>query len=523
MNLAAFAPVLAAEDAGPVVKLLQRLAPDQGGALWIGVLVTLLVAFDFRRLFSLRNLGLVLLLLPAAPLLDIMNWGIHAEKGDAASARRLESAFAALLPLTGVVLLWGLALAFRRPRGTWEFNLPRAGLRWLVTALLALNVVVALSRAGEDAGPYTSLGARRWLETGVLPYGDPKLRGTNIRDADGREIRTPGHGAAATYGPLLYVAHIPFHFLTGAEWNDPGADPMDADPAKPKYRRPPDLATRLACLAFHLVLAAALWSVVRSLAGGTTALGALALYLAHPCVLGLGSRPIEGLGANAYFICGLAFISHVAPTALTLVAVACHRRPFASGLALAAAAGLLFFPAFFFPAFLGWWWWRGSGAGRFAAGFALGGALILGLVLLFTPELVGKGPVKLFLESTLEHQEGTGPSAYGRSHFSFWHPYEGWKARAQEPLFGSGSTFKPTFLAFAGLCLVSFLLSRGRSVAQFAGLVAMLAAAVQIWKTHAGGTYVEWYLPFLLVAWFGSRTPEADAAAAVRAPSPAAT
>ncbi len=30
--------------------------------------------------------------------------------------------------------------------------------------------------------------------------------------------------------------------------------------------------------------------------------------------------------------------------------------------------------------------------------------------------------------------------------------------------------------------------------------MALLAAAFQLWKTHAGGTYVEWYLPFLLLA-----------------------
>ena len=28
----------------------------------------------------------------------------------------------------------------------------------------------------------------------------------------------------------------------------------------------------------------------------------------------------------------------------------------------------------------------------------------------------------------------------------------------------------------------------------------MISAAVQLWKSHAAGTYVEWYLPFLLIA-----------------------
>jgi hypothetical protein len=511
VSLASVAPVLGGyENPGPVIQLLQRLAPEQGGALWIGLLVTLLVAFDYRRPFSPRNFGLALLLLPAVPLIDIMQWGYHTYKGDRESEKLLGIAFDVLMAVTGVVVLWGLALAFRPGRTSFAFNIPAPALRTLVVVLLLLSAIVTLSRAGEDAGPYTSLGARRWLETGILPYGDPKLRGTNT---EGPEVKTPGHGAAATYGPLLFVAHIPFHYLTGAAWNPPDATPMDQS-----YRRPPDVATRLTCLAFHLVLVAALYAILRGLGGSATALGGLALYLAHPCVLGLGSRAIDGLGPNPCYICGLAFISHVAPTALTVTALACHRRPFVAGLCLAAGAGLLFFPAFFFPAFLGWYFWRRQGAARFLGGFALGGALIVALVVAFTPELDGKGPIKLFLESTLEHQEGTGPSAYGRSYFSFWHPYDGWKATLQRPVFGSGSTFKPTFLGFIALCGLSFFLARGRTVAQLAGILAMLAAAIQIWKTHAGGTYVEWYLPFLLVAWIGAR-PAAPAPPAPSTPS----
>ena len=86
----------------------------------------------------------------------------------------------------------------------------------------------------------------------------------------------------------------------------------------------------------------------------------------------------------------------------------------------------------------------------------------------------------------------------------------------QEPLFGSGSLFKPTFLAYASLCVAAGFLAKGRSRAQLAALTAMLAAGVQLWKTAAAGSYVEWYYPFLLIALVGA-TPfaaEADAAEA---------
>ncbi len=46
-------------------------------------------------------------------------------------------------------------------------------------------------------------------------------------------------------------------------------------------------------------------------------------------------------------------------------------------------------------------------------------------------------------------------------------------------------------------------MSRGRSVTQLAFLTAAVAIAVQLWKSHAGGTYVEWYYPFFLIGLLG--------------------
>ena len=33
-----------------------------------------------------------------------------------------------------------------------------------------------------------------------------------------------------------------------------------------------------------------------------------------------------------------------------------------------------------------------------------------------------------------------------------------------------------------------------------AAATVVLGAGVQLWKTHGGGTYIEWYLPFLILA-----------------------
>ena len=51
-----------------------------------------------------------------------------------------------------------------------------------------------------------------------MPYADPLLKGPD----------SPAHGAAATYGPLLYLAHIPFQMLVGTEYNPPELGPMES-------------------------------------------------------------------------------------------------------------------------------------------------------------------------------------------------------------------------------------------------------------------------------------------------------
>jgi hypothetical protein len=463
----------------------QNLGPNQGGIVWLAVLVTLLVAFDFKNWKSWRNLDLLLLLAPAFLMIDIIRFSTPSE--DAAKLTLAGLVFLGLFVFSATFFVRAMVGALGRPQPGFVPNLTQGALLVLVVILLACNTLLTLQRNPDDCGLYTNLGAKRMLERGKYPYGDPMLR----------------NGAAATYGPILYLAHMPFQLVL------PPADPAASAVRKEgkaaatddphTYRWPPVLATKLALLSFHALGVVALFLIGRQLGSSRLGLALIALYV--------GSAYVQGIGGERWQITGVAFISHIAPAAVTLLAFALRERPLWSGAILAMAAGVLFYPAFLFPLWLGYYFWRKKGWLAFAASF-LSVCLVIGVsVLAFTEAGPNETVLQVIHESTVGHQESK--DAYGSSTFSFWGTHPRLAGFWQQPLIPGIHLLKPAFVVFLVFLGASFFLARGRTVAQFAFLTAAVPIAIQLWKSHAGGTYVEWYLPFLLIGLFGGAQTEA--------------
>ena len=85
------------DEWGLLVKVLSRFAVDQAGAFWVGVLLIVVVAWDSSRLWSFRNLSLFILMLPAIPLLDSLEWVNGFESGQLPYKLMLEFAFGVLV------------------------------------------------------------------------------------------------------------------------------------------------------------------------------------------------------------------------------------------------------------------------------------------------------------------------------------------------------------------------------------------------------------------------------------------
>ena len=437
-----------------ISEYTENLKPNQGGIVWLAVVVTALVAFNFRTLVSLRNLDLLLILAPTFLMIDMIRFS---NVNDPAKFSLAGYVFLGIYLCTVALFIRAMWGAFASEK-TWAPNLSARALAGLMLLLLACNAVLAIARNPDDCGIYTNIGAKRMLETGKYPYGDPLLRG----------------GAAATYGPILYFAHMPFQLILPTPKADSQQEARTASNPFP-FIPPPLLATKLTLLFFHLLGIAALAAIGRRLGGPAVGWGLVCLYI--------GSAYVQGIGGEKWVVGGMAFISHIAPAAVTLLAFACLNRPLWAGVWLGIAAGVLFYPAFFFPLWFGYYFWKRAGWLKFTVGFAVVCLLIGASVMLLTQTGENESVFRVIYESTIGHQES--PTQYGSSTFSFWGTHPRVAGILQQPLIAGWYLLKPLFMLFVVFLGASFFMAKGRTITQLAFLTAAVAIAIQLWKSHA--------------------------------------
>src|SRR4030095_3878947 len=227
-----------------MLDLFHAAVPNAAASLWIGALVAFLLFGDFTRIVSRQNIALAGVLSLAPALLHIIVLSRTARYGP-----WIETV---IYLLTAGAAIWAFQLSRGRALPGWRVNLRLNSLRALLAFIVAMDLVIVIGRAPDDAGRYTNLGARRWVETGTIPYADEKLKGPDA----------PAYGAAATYGPLLYISHMPIQWALRVPSNPPELAPKDST-----YRRPALLATKITCLIYFLLALGALFVIVRRLAG----------------------------------------------------------------------------------------------------------------------------------------------------------------------------------------------------------------------------------------------------------------
>ena len=271
-------------------------------------------------------------------------------------------------------------------------------------------------------------------------------------------------------------------------------------------------ATQLTAVAFHLIGVAALWAIARRLAGSHVAWGVLALYCGSPFVLGVGGAH-ESIG-------GVTFISHIAPTALALLALCWIETPALAGFTLALSVATVFAPLFFVPSWIGYYWRRPQALTRFIAGMALAAVVVGVPVLLRTHALPGRTVLGTVVHDTVGHHQGA--DMYGQSPFGLWGGRGGLRAIMRDELVPGVSVSSPMFAAALLFMIAGAWLGRNRTPRQLAALMAAMGIASQLWKIHGTGVYVNWYYPFLLLGVFAHESGGARAASDPRSTRTAA-
>src|SRR4029450_2826646 len=121
---------------------LNRLLPTQSGALWIPLIVSLLVGFDYSQPGNPRNLELVALLIVGFLLFDVIRFFYNFT--DPSYFQLMDWVFSGVV-VTSVWLAGGSVWRVWHPyRGPWKPNLPTRALVLLTIVLLAMNALVVM-------------------------------------------------------------------------------------------------------------------------------------------------------------------------------------------------------------------------------------------------------------------------------------------------------------------------------------------------------------------------------------------
>lgn len=373
---------------------------------------------------------------------------------------RMQLAYAGIYVIT--VYLFGRVLyAARWPRALLvPANLKARPLAVVLALAFLFHLYVIKLRGTEDSGIWGSFGAQHLLGHGQMPYGQQHF------------------GGGDTYGPLFYAVHVPFVLLwQPGYYSEDGFQPLvEGLPEDVPFERLVFTGAQVSAALFDALVLAGLVLLGCRWRGAELGLSLALVYAVLP-----------------YTISGLIHPSHIVGTACTVWALVYLSRPIISGLLLALGVGTLLYPIFLLPLWVSYYF------GRERFRFVLS-VTVVGLVCLLVVN-VGESNLHAFFANTWSQQEGADRG--GGSEFGYWGQHPGL------------SFLKPVVsVAYLLFCLALFLWPRHKTESSLIALSAAVLIGTQLWKTHGGGTYIEWYLPWLLMTFVGEPTGPRDGARA---------
>jgi hypothetical protein len=422
---------------------------------------------DFRRLLSVRNLDLLVLLSFSLSL-------YYFNEGRVFSAMPL--AYPPLLYLLGRMIWIGARGRGSPSRPIWPAWVLLAATVFLMGFRVGLNVE---SSNVIDVGLASVDGAQRIAGEGESPYGhmpDDSGKACGPADADGQvrdHIQTNGrcessNGRGDTYGPVAYLGYIPAYAVVGfdGKWNG-GSSTWSGLPA-----------AHLSALLWDALAVLGLGLLGLRFGGRTLGVTLAFAWAAYPFTQYVSNSNSNDAIMPALLIWGLVFVT----------------SPPARGIFVALAAWSKFAALLLLPLWGSYPDWRRFGRKR----LLYAGGVLLGTALSFWILLLEPNPVhaaRLFWDRTFGWQLAR-PSP-----FSIWD----WDEYPGFPDLHHVQTGLKVLLLVAAVAV--YFVPRTKNVVQLAALTAALLIGFELVLTHWFYLYIPWFFPFVAFAALASALP----------------
>jgi hypothetical protein len=429
----------------------ERVAPTTWAYLSAFLLIALY--FKFSRVWSVRNLDLVVLIL-LSPALLLVKYGLDTGRVTGAAAI---VGYIWLFSVNGCLLLRLLLDASMVRRPLLDPNLSVGGLAFLGISLfvfLMANVITGTPSEDDLAA------SQRAAE----------LQNREASQAELNTLKTDGPGF-----PLVYLLpQISTQSLLGKDAQNVA---QVAENGEPSVRLVNVVTARVMAILAQLAIVVGMMLVgLRHFDSIKVGIAAATLYLLLP-----------------YTAMWTGNVTHALPGALVVWAIVFYRRPLFSGAMLGLAFGTIYYPMFLLPLWISFYWRRGLV--RFLLGF-LAMVVVLVLTLAFT-----SSDMAMFF-ARLQQMFGIQfPVAeHLRGAWQFWN--EAYRY--------------PILAAFVGLCISFVLWPAQKNLATLLSCSAAIMLGTQFWHAYGGGLALAWYLPLLLLTVFRPNLEDRVALAVVK-------
>ncbi len=463
----------------------QRVEPTTWA--YLSSLLMIALFFKFNRVWSVRNIDLLLLILLAPGLLLVDNAqrkqvALRREAtGLAQRVQRLDGSNSTVSDRRGDATFGDSDVADSEGNRTVEADLAalteqhdewrgneRRGYLWLLTVEVILLVRLLFDPTmvrRPMLDPNLSTGGLIFIccslfvfvmanvLTSIPTEGDlhgPKAAAQLlVRDSAGPQDDLSRHGPG--YAVLTLLPSLP----TMSLHNQPNAqEGMDVYSAAARV---------MAILSHFAVVIGVIGIGYRHFDNIKTGIGAAAIYLMLP-----------------YTTIWTGRIEHVLPAALMVWAVLCYRRPWLSGMCIGSAIGVVYYPLFLLPLWFSFYWQRG--VGRFLLGAIVSLSIMTASLLFVSPDLT-----TFWLNV--------------QKMFGLWLPVQ----QGLEGIWGLGwdPVYRiPVLVAFVALSCTLAMWPSQKNLGTLLSCSSAVMVAVQFWHGYGGGLFVAWYLPLALLTVF---------------------